>query len=247
MKRQTWYVLLGLLLVLLSAALYALHFVVFGDAHHIFIYMIGDIAFIPLEVLFVALIVDQLLKMRERNITLEKLNMVIGAFFSEVGTELLRGICAFDGGIEEKRRAMSAPGGWSAEDYKEMRGKLKGFDFRVDSRNGDMSTLMGLLVANRDFMVRLLENPLLLEHESFTDLLWAVFHLTEELESRSDLSTLPESDLAHLSGDISRAYGLLAGQWLDHMGHLKKSYPYLYSLAVRLSPFDPEPAVEVMQ
>lgn len=247
MKRMTWYVLLGLLLVLLSAALYAFHFAVFRDTHHIFIYMVGDIAFIPLEVLFVALIVDQLLKMRERNMTLEKLNMEIGAFFSEVGTELLRTACTFDEHVESKREALDVTGGWTADDFLGMRRKLEGLEFRADSRNGDLAALRGLLVAKRDFMVRLLENPLLLEHESFTDLLWAVFHLTEELELRADLSVLPQSDLAHLSGDISRAYGLLAGQWVDHMKHLRKNYPYLYSLAVRLNPFNPDPTVEVME
>lgn len=246
MKRRDWYILVGLLLVLLSATLYTVHYAIFRNAHHIFIYLVGDIAFIPLEVLFVALIVDQLLKMRERSITLEKLNMVIGAFFSEVGTELLRAICAFDENADEKREALALTGGWSAEDFAEIRKKLRSLEFKVDSRNCDLSALKGMLVAKRDFMVRLLENPLLLEHESFTDLLWAVFHLTEELEHRTDFSTLPQSDLAHLSGDQSRVYGLLVGQWLDYMGHLRKNYPYLYSLAARLNPFDQAHGVEVL-
>ena len=43
-------VLFGLLLVLLSIFFYALHYVVFKDAHHIFIYLLGDIAFVFIEV-----------------------------------------------------------------------------------------------------------------------------------------------------------------------------------------------------
>jgi voltage-gated potassium channel len=81
---------------------------------------------------------------------------------------------------------------------------------------------------------------MLLEHETFTDLLWAVFHLTEELASRPALTALPDPDLDHLSGDMGRAYGLLASQWLDYMRHLESAYPYLFSLAVRLNPFDPD-------
>lgn len=246
MKRRNWFIMFGLLLVLLSAALYTIHFTVFRDAHHIYIYLLGDIAFLPLEVLFVTLIIDQLLRVRDRNMTLEKLNMVIGAFYSEVGTELLRGICAFDEHADAKRFALAATGDLSVQDFPELREKLRGLDFKVDSRNGELGKLKKLLVVKRDFMVRLLENPLLLEHETFTDLLWAVFHLTEELEHRTDFSTLPESDLNHLSGDTGRAYGLLAFQWVDHMGHLKKNYPYLYSLAIRLNPFDPAPEVEVL-
>jgi hypothetical protein len=95
-------------------------------------------------------------------------------------------------------------------------------------------------------MVRLLENPLLLEHESFTDLLWAVFHLTEELDSRDSLEGLPGIDMEHLAGDAARAYERLTGQWLSYMEHLKKAYPYLFSLALRLNPFDPEASVFVI-
>jgi hypothetical protein len=87
-------------------------------------------------------------------------------------------------------------------------------------------------------MVRLLENPLLLDHESFTRLLRAVFHFTEELEAREDLKKLPESDLDHLAGDAHRAYHLLVLEWLCYMKYLKDTHPYLFSLAMRTNPFD---------
>ena len=108
-----------------------------------------------------------------------------------------------------------------------------------------MNDIKNLLVGKRDFMIRLLENPLLLEHETFTDLLWAVFHLTEELEGRTDLSTLSDADYAHLSGDIGRAYNLLVREWLLYMRHLEKNYPYLFSLAVRMNPFNPDACAEI--
>jgi len=90
-----------------------------------------------------------------------------------------------------------------------------------------------------------LGNPNLLEHDSFTNLLWAVFHLTEELSLRKSLNGLPETDYQHLSGDMKRAYHLLIVEWLDYMMHLKTNYPYLFSLAVRTNPFDTNASVEV--
>jgi len=84
-----------------------------------------------------------------------------------------------------------------------------------------------------------------LEHESFTDQLWAVFHLTEELAYRSRLDDLPESDCAHINGDIKRVYLSLIIEWLAYLKHLKSDYPYLFSLALRLNPFDPLSTVEV--
>lgn len=49
MKRLGWQILLGGLLVACSALLYMLHFSLFHDARHIFIYLLGDIAFLPIE------------------------------------------------------------------------------------------------------------------------------------------------------------------------------------------------------
>ncbi len=100
--------------------------------------------------------------------------------------------------------------------------------------------MRSFLIEKNDFLLRLLENPNLLEHEAFTDLLRSVFHLTEELTARKDFEKLPISDFEHLAGDIKRAYILLVHQWLDYMKYLKNNYPYLFSLAMRTNPFDQE-------
>ena len=94
-------------------------------------------------------------------------------------------------------------------------------------------------------MLGLLENPNLLEHDEFTDLLWAVFHLIEELEVRRSLDRLPGSDMNHLSVDIKRAYSHLIREWIMYMRHLQQDYPYLYSLAARTNPMNPDARVEV--
>jgi len=91
MKRLfNWQILLGISLIALSAVIYFIHYYIFRDAHHIFLYLIGDIAFVFIEVLMVTLVLHKLLNLREKKEMLNKLNMVIGAFFSEVGGELLR-------------------------------------------------------------------------------------------------------------------------------------------------------------
>ena len=97
----------------------------------------------------------------------------------------------------------------------------------------------------RDFLLRLLENPNLLEHESFTELLWSVFHLTEELHHRKNFADLPPTDYKHLEGDIKRAYSQLIAEWFNYIKHLKKDYPFVFSLVVRTNPFDSNISIEV--
>ena len=65
MKKVRWEIVLGGALIIASILLYAWHFLIFHDAHHIFIYLIGDVAFLPLEVLIVTLIIHRLLSHRE--------------------------------------------------------------------------------------------------------------------------------------------------------------------------------------
>jgi hypothetical protein len=90
MKDDTrWKLKVGIGLVTLSIVFYAAHYLIFHDEHHLFIFFIGDLAFIPVEVLIVTLIIDQMLESREKQQRIEKLNMVIGTFFSTIGTSLL--------------------------------------------------------------------------------------------------------------------------------------------------------------
>jgi len=239
MKRMNWQVFLGLGLLALSACLYLAHFAVFRDAHHIFIYLLGDIAFVPFEVLMVTLIIHQLLTRHEKRQMLHKLNMVIGAFFSEVGTELLELLSAFNAEAPKIGQELSSLKDWSGRRMLQTAANLGRSEHPIDVQQGDLPVLRDFLIAKRGFLLRLLENPNLLEHDRFTNLLWATFHLTEELAHRRDLADLPETDFRHLAGDINRAYGRLLHEWLAYMRHLKSAYPYLFSLAARTNPFDP--------
>jgi hypothetical protein len=245
MRRFDWQIRLGLALVALSVIVYLIHFAIFRDAYHIFIYGIGDIAFVFVEVLLVSLIIHQLLSLREKRAILEKLNMVIGAFFSEVGTMLLTTFSSLDPDSDEIGEHLILTTDWSAKEFSSVGRLLKNHGYALQP---DLDILEGMqifLVEKRNFLLRLLENPNLLEHESFTQLLWAVFHLTEELGHRIDLTRLPDSDYEHLVGDMKRAYALLASEWLDYMQHLSNYYPYLFSLAMRTNPFDPDASIEV--
>ncbi len=134
---------------------------------------------------------------------------------------------------------------WSEEEFQSVTRRLNNHDCAIDSRVGDLGELRSFLMGKSDFLVRLLENPSLLEHESFTNLLWAVFHLYDELANREKVRELSDADYAHLSGDMKRAYSSLISEWLAYMKHLSYHYPYLFSLAVRINPFDPGASAEI--
>ena len=181
---------------------------------------------------------ELVLSRREKHIRMKKLNMVIGVFFSEVGTKLIRGFSDSDPHFDEIQKGMIVTEKWTHQDFLTVSEHLKNFKYGIEISKTDLASLKDFLLKQRDFLVRLLENPILLDHESLTDLLRSVFHLTEELAYREDLMQLPNIDRAHIAGDMKRAYHLLVHQWLDYMEYLKVNYPYLFSLAMRTNPFD---------
>jgi hypothetical protein len=243
-NRATWRIKLGIGLASATAFVLLANLMVFGMPKETTFWVMHSLAMMPIEILVVTLILNQLLEGRARQEMLHKLNMVIGAFFSEVGSDLLRRITAFDADVEV-RENFFVRDDWDDSSFAKAKAVAAAYDYTVDAARGDLAGLRDFLVSKRDFLLRLLENPNLLEHASFTDALWAVFHVAEELENRSNLSGLSAADLAHLSYDLKRAYAALAGEWLDYIRHLKLTYPYLYSLAVRLNPLDPNAKAEM--
>jgi hypothetical protein len=236
---------IAILLILASALVYAVHYAIFRDAHGIEYYLGLDLALMPLEVLLVTIIIDRMLSSREIRERRHKLNMVIGAFYSEVGRELLQWMAGMASDQDSIGENAGVAPEWSDARIRRAIEWTNGRKFAVAPMRDDFRELRGHLCAKREFMVRLLENPMLLEHEAFTDLLWAVFHLADELSLREELGACSDVDLAHLCADAERAYTALIAQWLEYMIHLRRDYPFLFSLAARTNPLRPGAHAEI--
>ncbi len=224
----------------------------YGDVHPltttgkilaVFIIIVGVGAFLGI----VANSLEIVLSIREKKQRNEKINMLIGVFYSEAGNELITRLSEFDHSLDRIRKHLVININSTIHSFDEIRKILLGYRHKLEMKKSDFPPLKKFLTERRDFFLRLMENPHILEHESFAELLMAVFHMTEELAHRKDIANLPQSDLNHLAGDTARVYTLLIAQWLDYMQHLKKNYPYLFSLAIRTNPFNPEASPVVIE
>jgi hypothetical protein len=233
------------MLAVLSDLRYFADYTILGTLRDTVSSLLGNLAFLPIYVIFVTLMVEQAMKERERQTIMRKLNMVIGVFFSEVGNRLLKELSAYVVMGDDLRRELQVTAQWHEADFRLAQAYLRAHNPAIDSTGRDKQLLKEFLLARRGFLVGLLENQNLMEHEQFTDLLWAVFHLVEELEARTSFDAMPRSDVEHINGDIKRVFGYLSREWLAYMKHLKQDYPYLFSLAVRRNPMvdNPDPHV----
>ncbi len=232
-------------LTFLAVLLYGLHYLIFKDLHHIVIFGLGDLAFIPLEVIFVSLILHKVLETNGKKKQLSKLYMVIQIFFSEVGIKILRIYSKNDENFKSISEDLKIRTDWNKKEFTRLKEIKKCYNPVVRFDIESMEETKRILYEQRNLLLRLIENPVLLEHETFTELLMAVFHFEEELRCRGDLNQLPQTDREHLASDAQRVYVLLGYEWVDYMEHMKENYPYLFNFAIRVNPFDREDRVVV--
>jgi len=248
LKVHRWQIELAGILLLMTSVFYWVRWTLFPEPalhNEMLRFLLGDVAFLFLQVLLVTVFIDRVAQQREHDEMRQKLNMVVGAFFSQIGTQLLGKLASADQELGQIRDDLVPRPGWTPAQYAGATRAFSAHRPRIDLSACDLSELKALLSTQKTYVLGLLGNQSLLEHEQFTDLLWAITHLAEELEARPSLHDLPPSDAAHLAGDVKRAYALLGERWLSYLLHLQTNYPYLYSLAARTNPLDPEAQVTV--
>lgn len=236
---------MGLLFTGISLAVYGLFYILFHDAEFISHHFMIDLAFLPIEVLLVATVFERIMGRREKEARLDRMHMVVGSFFYEVGNDLVKSFVVYDVNAKDIGQHMILNENWSNSDFESVILNFKKTDFQMPKDATIFIQLRELLSSKREYFLRLMENDNLSESEHFSQLLIAIFHLSEELYLRMDLNRLQSKDFAHLSNDVKRAYVLLIEQWINYLYHMKEKTPYLFSLAIRTNPFNPKARVEV--
>lgn len=237
-QMDRWKIGLVKYFIIVSIFFYSLHFFIFRDGVYIFKFIIAQLGFLPISALLVSLVINQLMTRREKQEKSRKMNMVIGAFFSEVGTKLVEEFSIYDKNPSMLNDIFHSFKDWEEEDFHRTRNYMDQYDLEMDSSIGDFLKLKELLENNRGFLLNLLQNANQLHHQKFTDLIWAVLHVGEEIEMGDSVGDLDDERINHLSNDIKRAYKLIIIAWIDYLLHLKKEYPFLYSLAIRKNPYN---------
>jgi hypothetical protein len=227
---------LAIITVVFSMGIYYLQILIYKDPKTTFFYLLQDLAFVPISVALVTLVFNKLLSNREKMQKIKHNNVVITTFFVEVGTEMILHLTKFNVNHHDFRKNITTVS-LNNSNIADTKKLAKDYAFMMEARNDDLEKLKRFLAEKRSFLLNILSNTTLLEHDTFTDMLWAIFHIADELQSRDDLKGLPATDLDHLSLDLLRAYKLLILEWLDYLKYLSKAYPYIFSLAIRKNPF----------
>ncbi|MDO5824652.1 hypothetical protein [Methanobrevibacter sp.] len=249
---KRWKIKFSILMVILIIIIYGSNYLVLGDGEHIISYVWTHLGFIPVDILIVAFLLEEIIEKKEKEAVFEKLDMLMSTFFSEVGNELisqLNEVNKYKTTTENLKTIKT----WTDKDYENKLNELKSShinflaDVASENREEFLENLRDLLADKREFIINLINNPNLLEKEEFTNLMNSILHLDEELEHRKDLALVNESDFQHLNVDMDRVYNILIREWIYYLKYLNKNYPYMIALMIRTNPFDKDASVYVTE
>ena len=235
MKRNTAIAAI-LALFACSAVIYGIQFVLFHDSRDTLFYMLQDWAFLPIQIAVVTIVAGKVVDDHEKEARLDKTRMLASSFFSDPGTEFLEKTLGYAVNASAIVPIFRVDDTWTARNFSEARDKVRALSLDMCLKPEDYVALRSFLREKRLAVQILVSNPLLLEHESFTDMLWAIFHLSDELEARKSFETLPESDIEHLNKDMEYAVRETLANWICHMENVKDTYPYLFMLETGREP-----------
>jgi hypothetical protein len=238
-RQENW--ILAILLTVSSVGIYLLQVIIFHRPVDTIFYLLQDLAFVPIEVALVTFIIHRFLNVREERKKTKKINVIISSFFTEVGTQLLEEMAAFNRNFPDICTIVRANELKKISEI-QTRKAVKDFKYDLYADPQKLVRLREVFADKKTFLLSMLENSNLLEHDSFTDMLWAVFHVGDELQTRSDngrtdFSQQTKADIDHLSNDLNRAFSAMVVEWINYFRYLHNEYPFLYELAKKKSPF----------
>ncbi|MEL7647881.1 MAG: hypothetical protein AAGU76_07295 [Sedimentibacter sp.] len=220
----------------MSAAIYYVQYLLFHQTHDTIFYLLQDLAFVPIQVVMVTMIINRFLNVMEKRKKIKKINVIISTFFVEAGISIIETISKFNRNNDEFCKLVKVSQ-LNRKNVSRIKKAAKEFKFDIYADPSRLDKLYQVLAKYKSFTLNMLENSNLLEHDSFTDMLWAVFHVADELQTRGDFVRLDKDDIDHLSNDMLRAYSAMVVEWINYMGYLHDEYPFLYALAIKKNPF----------
>lgn len=233
-------VILFVTLTVSSVIIYFIQYAIFRDASSTFFYFLQDMAFLPFQALIVSLVINRFLNVTEKRRKIKKNNVAISTFFVETGVEIMMILSKFDKNHHKECEMLKLT---EVLDDKGKAAKkiVEGFEYNFQVEPENLGELVAIMEKNKGFLLTLLENPNLHEHEAFTDMLWAVFHVADELKTRGDLKKISDEDASHIAFDLLRAYKAMVLEWIGYINYLNGEYPFLYKIAIQKNPFNTEP------
>ncbi|WLD77001.1 hypothetical protein QU661_03980 [Mogibacterium neglectum] len=211
-------------LLAISACIYGMQILIFKDVRNTEFYIFQDMAFIPISIAITTVVVGELLDINNKRDSRQKTRMLTSTFFSDIGFELMS-MLALVSNIDEALLQTINDSDLSEQDKISA---IKNSGFTVNADIGIYTIISDVIIASKTDILILSSNPMLYDHEYFSDLLWELLHLMDEFRLRGDYVKLTPNDLTELNSDFAQVLELLLINWVVNAKYLKETYPNFY-------------------
>jgi voltage-gated potassium channel len=99
------------------------------------------------------------LSRREEKSRRQKMHMLMGLFYSEIGNELLRVFARSDQQIQRLSDVSMAGDDWREREFRDLEQRFRVYPFKVEGDRLDLEDLNVYLGQHGEILIRLLENP----------------------------------------------------------------------------------------
>jgi hypothetical protein len=225
------------LFFLFSVVFLIAQLLIFKRTSDTFFYIFQDMIFLPINAIIVSFILGNMIRENEKKERKSKTIILINEFYAESGEDIIIYLNKFIVNLNDVANCIDIKTDWAIADFSKVANKVSDLKVKFNITDEDLDSLYIKLLSKKLNILRLFENQSILEHDQFTEMLWAVYHLFEELRNRNNMPDINEKDIEHIKIDLRRAYITLVKEWILYMQNLKFSYPYLFSLSVRKAIF----------
>lgn len=218
-----------IVLIGLSALIYIAQILIFHDLHTTAFYIFQDLAFVPISIAITVVAVGAIMDEHEKRDTARKTAMLKSTFFSELGGIMMDAFLQSVRCDEKLLAIITDQEASSLEKKHEMINEMK---VELDFNKELYTVITHIVEANKTQLLVISSNPLLLEQECFTQLLWSIFHISDEFRLRGPYDHLGNGDRAHMKKDFTETFKLLLLSYADNNAYLKHQYPSYYHAAL---------------
>lgn len=230
MEKKRMYITVGILIGI-SVIIYALQIIIFDDKRTTAFYIFQDLAFMPITIAIATLVVGDLMSRREQKEQREKTRMLTSSFFTQMGADLLDIMMRGSSKADNLTHLMLTPTK-DDKDVQRVQSQLQSADLGFTLSADVYDESMDIILRSRLALLTLSSNPLLLEHECFTEMLWGIFHLSDEFRLRGKYNELDKEGREHMEDDFEKVFRLLLVNRVANLQYLQKTYPNYYSASL---------------
>ncbi len=220
------------ILFITAALIYGLQLLIFKDPTNTGFYIFQDFAFLPISIAVATIVVGEFLDQKEKKERREKTQMLTSTFFTELGTGLMIQLLLNTENAREIREIMSENEVTNQKELQHVQGLLRQVKLKVSLTPELFEKIRTMILNSKETLLIFTSNPMVLDHEDFTDLLWGIFHLIDEFQLRGEYDELDKADIAHMEADCAEVLSLLLVNWAANGLYTKLNYPNYYNAAL---------------